>query len=175
MQSNPDIAQSKPTASGPYDLSFPDLDRTFGKLQAGQYSQDIEFFEQEKSLSAILQNRAQGFREFNSLDSIFSWHNSKEFLEECKECNIYSDVAPFYETAVVIKDASNKDLERDEQLSDIKFGQYINASYIKSFYKEQSTGVGGQADQPEVTPFGLIIATQGPKKNTVEHFWTMVL
>ena len=51
-----------------------------------------------------------------------------------------------------------------------KSATYINASYIKSAYNEKNPNVGDTSD-----PFGLIIATQGPKKNSVEAFWKMVV
>ena len=87
-----------------------------------------------------------------------------------KNNNIYSDVAPFQETAVIIKDRHElakldhtvvpfnetaviiKDgRTRDEMLAKLEERNYINASYIKSAFKENRED-----------PFGLIIATQGP-------------
>lgn len=102
---------------------------------------------------------------------MFSWHSSKQFIEECKEYNVYSDVAPFKETAVVILDKTNKNRKHAKNVSWIKPGQYINACFIKSAFREVNP-----VDIPnEVAPYGLIIATQGPKKNTIDHFWSMVM
>ena len=53
-------------------------------------------------------------------------------------------------------------------IKNIKFGQYINACFFKSAFREvHPTGLA--------EPFGLIVATQGPMANTVEHFWEMVI
>lgn len=71
-------------------------------------------------------------------------------IESHKNQNIYSDVAPYSETAVIInrhlaktRSKALEMLKRDEKM-------YINASFIKSPFRE------GRGDQE---PFGLIIAT----------------
>ena len=59
---------------------------------------------------------------------------------------------------------------RIDKVQNAKDGQYINACYIKSAFREIDP-----APVPNVeAPYGLIIATQGPIYNTVEDFWLMV-
>ena len=68
--------------------------------------------------------------------------------------NIYCDVAPFKETAVVLKGGTPDNVDSST---------YINACFIKSSFREPGN------------PNGLIIATQGPQLNTIENFWKLVL
>jgi protein tyrosine phosphatase len=93
-------------------------------------------------------------KEFKYLDKLFAWGNGKPIIKECKNLNIYSDVAPFKETAVVLDGGSPEKVDASN---------YINACYIKSSFKERGN------------PFGLIIATQGPQPHTCESFWKMVI
>jgi len=75
-------------------------------------------------------------------------------IEDFQDLDIYVDVHPFVETAVKLTQRPNKP----------KADTYINANYIKSAYNEY----------PNDLNKSLIIATQGPKTNTVEAFWRMV-
>ena len=75
-------------------------------------------------------------------------------IKECKDLNIYCDVAPYKETAVLLNGGTPSNVNKNN---------YINASYIKSTYRESGN------------PNGLIIATQGPQLHTTESFWKMVL
>ena len=75
-------------------------------------------------------------------------------IKECRNLNIYSDIAPYKETAVVLNGGSPDSINESN---------YINACYIKSSFKEPGN------------PFGLIIATQGPQPYTSESFWKMVI
>ena len=49
----------------------------------------------------------------------------------CKDRNIYSDVAPYWETAVIISDKN-----REDAIKGLDYDSYINASFIKTAYKE---------------------------------------
>ena len=71
------------------------------------------------------------------LDELFPWGLYKNILSFPK-LNIYSDVAPFAETAVIIN--FREQISRKDMIKSYKAVNYINAE----------------------TPFGLIIATQGP-------------
>jgi len=109
--------------------------------------------------------------EFNQLNELFDWQDSKDFITKCKNLNIYTDVAPFKETAVVIKNEANQGISRSETVESIDKHSYINACYIKSAFKESNP----RENQNDVWPFGLIIATQGPQNNTLDSFWKMVV
>ena len=63
-----------------------------------------------------------------------------------KHLNIYSDVFPYIETQVFVK----KGKTRQECVNKLDEENYINASYIKSAYREHKKS-------PD--PFGYIIAT----------------
>ena len=156
---------------GPYDTQSPDLDKTYTNLQAGKYNDAIKGYEIPKPLSDLANNIQGASTELQALDQIFSWHESKAFISKCKECNVYTDVAPFVETAVINTDEQNQALSRAEMIQQIQVGQYINACYIKSAFKEVHPSPEAGVEQP----FGLIIATQGPKENTIEDFWSMVV
>lgn len=67
-------------------------------------------------------------------------------IRVCRDRNIYTDVSPYWETAVIISDK-----KREEAIKGLDYDSYINASFIKTAFKESSK------DQEE--PFGLIIAT----------------
>lgn len=80
----------------------------------------------------------------------------------------YADLMPFGETAVEIEPWTSYEKDKD---------QFINASYIKTAFGEEK-----ELDEPmnveedeNVKPFGLMIATAGPNKNTIEQFWKMVI
>jgi len=63
-----------------------------------------------KSMSSYLSKNLnlQQIRDgYDNLNDLFDWHDSKDFITKCKDKNIYVDVAPFKETAVVIKNAEN--------------------------------------------------------------------
>ena len=63
---------------------------------------------------------------------------------------------------MVLENESNMDMTREEMLSNasIKSKTYVNASYIKTPFRESK---------------GLIIGAKGPQQKTEEAFWTMVL
>ena len=82
---------------------------------------------------------------------LFDFGRSKPKIENFGHLNIYSDVQPFKETSVSMKENPGSPLT-DET--------YINASYIKSAFRE---------DQE------LIIATQGPQRYSMHTFWNMVM
>ena len=68
----------------------------------------------------------------------------------------YADLLPFDETAVRLDPWSHKDTEKD---------LFINASFIKTPFGESI----------EQEPYGHMIATRGPTKHTMEHFWKMII
>ena len=78
----------------------------------------------------------------------------------------YADLMPFNETAVEIEPWTSYEKDRD---------QFINASFIKSSYGEErhDDTVADEDDDPE--PFGLMIASTGPNKHTIEQFWKMCI
>ena len=102
--------------SGPYDSQHPALDKTYTNMTSGKYQEVVADFEKPKSLSDLLQSQGVS-AEFRALDMIFDWHDSKEFITKCKDCNIYSDVAPFKETAVINTDAGNQALSRTDAIN----------------------------------------------------------
>ena len=48
---------------------------------------------------------------------------------------------------------------------------YVNANYCKSPFQESKPS----PEAPSRDPYGLMIATNGPKNNSAENFWKMVL
>ena len=64
--------------------------------------------------------------------------------------NIYTDVAPFAETAVVLG-FHDKTMSQQQKVEQCKEKNYINASFIKSSLMEHTN--------KENEPFGHIIAT----------------
>ncbi|XP_047474201.1 receptor-type tyrosine-protein phosphatase C-like [Penaeus chinensis] len=67
-------------------------------------------------------------------------------LTSNKYKNRYANILPFDRTRVIL-----------EQFSDDPYSDYINASYVHSFTKNER-----------------FIATQGPKKSTLQDFWRMI-
>ena len=70
-----------------YDINAPELDVTYSKIQ--KYSQVKEPF----ALSDLSSRKP--LKEFEILNKIFDWGSSKPFITQCKNLNIYTDVAPF--------------------------------------------------------------------------------
>ena len=101
-------------------------------------------------------NRAA--KEFAVLDQIFPWGQAKKTMNLFGHLNIYSDVFPYIETQVFIRNGKT----RQEVLKEVKEDNYINASYIKSAYREH---------KESEDPFGYIIATQGPQDYSRQTFW----
>jgi len=69
------------------------------------------------SLEAVRKrSKKQISKEFNFLDHIFDWggKNMKPMINSCKEMNVYCDVAPFKETAVILGQGT-----QSEKLSNI--------------------------------------------------------
>ena len=97
------------------------------------------------------------------------WGKGKKSILRFRDQNIYSDVSPFVETAVVIGYNKNQE-SRDDALKNQTASQYINACFVKSAYSENDL----QSDPKGTDPFSLIICTPGPMKNTKENFWKMV-
>ena len=102
-------------------------------------------------------------KEFQTLERLFPWGNYKKTISY-PSLNIYSDVAPYQETAVFINFPEN--MSREQMTQNCKKENYINASHIKSAHQEHRDGQ---------TPFGLIIATQGPQHHTLSAFWQMIV
>lgn len=69
-------------------------------------------------------------------------------IENFQSQDIYIDIHPYHETMIWLDNLVNHEQG------------YINCSRIKSSYQESSP---------------LMIATQGPMKNTVESFWRLVM
>lgn len=54
----------------------------------------------------------------------------------CPHLNIYSDVSPYEETAVLLRSAKNEGLDRASAMANIDEENYINACHIKSAFGE---------------------------------------
>ena len=68
-------------------------------------------------------------KEFKTLEQLFPWGNYKNMIS-FPSLNIYSDVAPYQETAVFINFPEN--MSREQMIQNCKKENYINASHIKS-------------------------------------------
>ena len=74
-------------------------------------------------------------------------------VEKYRHMDIYSDVHPFKETMIWMKNKLGKRVSSEET--------YINANRIQSVYHEGN-------DEAHM------IATQGPMDHTQHHFWKLV-
>ncbi|XP_030851934.1 receptor-type tyrosine-protein phosphatase epsilon isoform X2 [Strongylocentrotus purpuratus] len=84
--------------------------------------------------------------EFEALPGVNTEQVTYAKLEENKPKNRYRNILPYNNSRVVL-----------EVIDDDPYSDYINASYIDSFTREKA-----------------YIASQGPKKNTVDDFWRMI-
>ena len=88
--------------------------------------------------------------EFAVLGRLFTWNakSSKPTLDNFGKLNIYYDVRPFVETAVILNKPGEENLEvtKEYLLENLNNDTYINANYIKSPFQESGNK-------------GLIIAT----------------
>ena len=98
-------------------------------------------------LAAYKKNNQVAYTEFGALDKIAN--RMKACILKCQDMNIYSDIQPFEETAVIIRNDKNKDIGRAELIANVDKNSYINGCYIKSPMKES---LGSE-------PSGLMIAT----------------
>lgn len=105
-------------------------------------------FEAPKALSDLAATTMGSMAsQFKALDK----SKIKEKIRQCPQFDIYSDIHPFVETAVLVGPESDS-LEK----------RYINANRITSIYGESQSE-------------NLMIAMQGPKANTAENVWRMVM
>ena len=81
---------------GPYDIENPEFDKTYNSQRAKE-AEKLYTLEKIMKASSKFINE-----EFNLLDSLFEWGKSKNMIKLHRQNNIYSDVAPFEETAVLI-------------------------------------------------------------------------
>jgi protein tyrosine phosphatase len=72
-------------------------------------------------------------KEFDLLDELFPWGRTKKTMNKFQHLNIYSDVFPFIETQIFIRQGSQT---RDQIIANVQEQNYINASYIKSAFGE---------------------------------------
>ncbi|XP_054764154.2 receptor-type tyrosine-protein phosphatase alpha-like [Lytechinus pictus] len=85
--------------------------------------------------------------EFEALPGVNAELQTYAKEEENKPKNRYRNILPYNNSRVVL-----------EVIDEDPYSDYINASYIDSFTKEKA-----------------YIASQGPKKNTINDFWRMIL
>lgn len=105
---------------GPYSKENPHLDITIGKV-IKNVEQSLNF-EYPQTIENLLRHSNRAKVEFKILEELFEYSYKKLNFDYASK-NIYTDIAPFYENGVVLGD----------QLDSTT---YINASHIKSAYKE---------------------------------------
>ena len=105
-------------------------------------------YEETKPLSELL--RLNGDMRYMQFQNLEYGSNYKPMITNFQFMDIYIDIHPFKETAILL----GSDSEAPEK-------RYINANRIKSVFDEDSEQ-------------NLMIAAQGPVDASIENFWRMV-
>ena len=102
------------------------------------------------------------------IDKIFPWQVGAEGMKKAIDCfqkfDVYCNVSPWVENAVLLQesdDPAKKEPTHFGLLQKMQETNYVNASYMKSIFQEDSPKLLEDENQNEnkEEPFGLIIAT----------------